>query len=142
MATDPDQPRQQSRPCRHQPGGERGAGTVELVLATPLLMLLLMGIVQFAVWSHASHVAQAAAAQGLAAARVTDGTPADGHTAATEFLAQLADGPLQDGTVDVTRDPATVTVRISGTAAQVVPFLQLPVHAEAAGPVERFISAG
>lgn len=111
---------------------------MELVLATPLLMLLLMGIVQFAVWSHASHIAQAAAAQGLAAARVTDATSADGQTAAADVLAQLADGPLDSATIDVTRDPATVTVRVTGTAAQVVPILQLPVHAEAAGPVERF----
>jgi hypothetical protein len=31
-------------------------------------------------------------------------------------------------------------VQVTGVAATVVPFLRLPVHAEAAGPVERFIS--
>src|SRR3954447_6617897 len=41
---------------------ESGSVSVELVVATPLLLLLLC-IVQFAVWWHANHVAQAAAAQ-------------------------------------------------------------------------------
>src|SRR4051794_21902947 len=54
--------------------GDRGAVTVELVIATPLLLLMLLAIVQFALWSHATHIAQAAASQGLAAARVQNGT--------------------------------------------------------------------
>lgn len=129
------------RPRRPRPEGETGAGTVELVLAIPLLMLLLMGIVQFAIWSHATHVAQAAASQGLDAARVERGTSSDGHAAAAEVLAQLADGPLEDASVEVARDTDSATVRIAGTATQLVPFLTLPVHAEAAGPVERVTEA-
>ncbi|WP_053208030.1 TadE/TadG family type IV pilus assembly protein [Jiangella muralis] len=117
---------------------ERGAGTVELIIATPLLMLLLFAIVQFAVWSHATHIAQAAAAQGLAATRTEGGTTSAGNAAAAEVLAQLGDGPLEGAVVDVTRDADGAAVRISGTAAPVVPFLNLPVHAEASGPVERW----
>lgn len=126
--------------CPSCKGGERGAGSVELVIATPLLMLLLLGIVQFAVWSHATHIAQAAASHGLAASRVTTGTEADGHAAAQSVVDQLADGPLVDAQVEVARGPGAVSVRITGTASQVVPFLNLPVRAEAAGPVERFTS--
>lgn len=118
---------------------ERGAGTVELVLATPLLLLMLLGIVQFAVWSHATHIAQAAAAHGLAAARAMGGTAADGHAGAAQVLDQLGDGPLVAPEIDVARGPTTVSVRVAGTASQVVPFLQLPVRAEAAGPVEQII---
>ena len=32
---------------------ERGSATAELVIATPLLLLLILGIVQFALWEHA-----------------------------------------------------------------------------------------
>lgn len=117
---------------------ERGSGTVELTIATPLLMLLILGIVQFATWSHATHIAQAAASQGLAAARVDGGTNADGHEAAASVLAQLADGPLEGPGITVTRGEASAAVAVTGTAAAVVPFLNLPVHAEAAGPVERW----
>lgn len=133
--------RQRPREPRVRRGGEQGAGTVELVLAVPLLMLLLMGIVQFAVWSHATHIAQAAAAHGLDAARIENGTSSDGQAAAAEVLAQLAEGPLEGATIEVSRDADNVTVRLSGTAMQLVPFLTLPVHAEAAGPVERFTTA-
>jgi hypothetical protein len=108
------------------------------VIATPLLLFMLMGIVQFAVWSHAEHVAQAAAAQALAAARVDGGTAAAGTAQARQLLAELASGPLRDPEVDVSRTATAVTVRITGTATPVVPLLRLPVRAEAAGPVERF----
>lgn len=121
---------------------DRGAATVELVVATPLLLLMLMAIVQFAVWSHAEHVAQAAASQALAAARVEDGTAATGTVQARRLLDELAGGPLREPEVDVDRTATQVTVRIRGVATSVVPFLTLPVHAEAAGPVERFVVTG
>lgn len=119
---------------------DRGSATAELAVATPLLLLMLMLIVQFALWSHASHVAQAAAAQGLGAARTVAGTGADGTREASELLAQLAGGPLADPLVETTRDATSVTVAVSGTVTPVVPFLVLPVRAVAVGPVERFTS--
>lgn len=115
--------------------------SAELAIATPVLLLLLLGIVQFALWSHATHIAQAAAAQGLAAARVHTGTAAAGQSRAQQMLRQLGDGPLTDSAVDATRSADQATVNVEGTATAVIPFLRLPVHAEAAGPVERFVPA-
>lgn len=119
--------------------GDRGSVTAELVIVTPLLLLMLLAIVQFALWSHATHIAQAAASQGLAAARVQGGTAATGTAGAQQVLDQLAGGPLRGAAVTSDRDADSASVRISGTATPVIPFLSLPVHAEAAGPVERFI---
>lgn len=118
--------------------GDRGAVSTELVIATPLLMLLLLVIVQVALWSHATHIAQAAASQGLATARVQDGTAAAGVTSAQHLLDQLADGPLTNPTVNADRTPTTASVHIRGTATSLLPFLTLPVTADAAGPVERW----
>ena len=118
---------------------DRGSVSAELVIATPLLLLVLLVIVQFALWSHATHIAQAAASQGLATARSQYGTAAAGTASAQQLLDQLANGPLRDAAVSTDRGPAAAAVRISGTATSVVPFLTLPVHAEAAGPVERFV---
>ncbi|MEV5301150.1 TadE family protein [Amycolatopsis methanolica] len=118
--------------------GDRGSVSAELVIATPLLLVLL-AIVQFALWSHATHIAQAAASQGLATARSQNGTAAAGTASAQQLLGQLAGGPMRGAAVSTDRGPATAAVRISGTATSVVPFLTLPVHAEAAGPVERFV---
>jgi hypothetical protein len=118
---------------------DRGAASAELVIAAPLVLLILMAIMQFALWSHATHIAQAAAAQGLAASRVQGGTAADGTSAAQRVLDQLARGPLTGGNVSSERGAASASVRISGTATAIVPFVRLPVRAEAAGPVERFM---
>ncbi|GAA5110791.1 hypothetical protein GCM10025762_19070 [Haloechinothrix salitolerans] len=109
------------------------------MIATPLLLLMLLAIVQFALWSHATHIAQAAASQGLAAARAQNGTAAAGSASAQQMLDQLARGPLTGTSVGADRTANSASIRISGTATSVVPFLSLPVHAEASGPVERFV---
>lgn len=118
--------------------GDRGAVSAELVIATPLLLLMVMAIVQFALWSHATHIAQAAAAQGLAAARAQDATTAQGDAAAQRLLGQLGRGPLTHIRIDTTRSGDTMVIRVSGQASAVIPLLHLPVHAEATGPLERF----
>lgn len=119
--------------------GDRGSVSAELVIATPLLLLMLLAIVQFALWSHATHIAQAAASQGLAVARSQNGTAAAGTSSAQQLLDQLAGGPLTGSAVISDRGAASASVKVSGTASSVVPFLTLPVHAEAVGPVERFV---
>jgi hypothetical protein len=108
-------------------------------MVTPLLLLMLLAIVQFALWSHATHIAQAAASQGLAAARVHGGTAAAGSVGAQRVLDQLARGPLTGGSVSADRSDTSASIRISSTAGSVLPFVRLPVRAEASGPVERFV---
>jgi Flp pilus assembly protein TadG len=119
--------------------GERGAVTAELVIATPLLLLALLTIIQFALWSHATHVAQAAAAEALGAARVQNGTAAAGHAAGRQLLDGLAQGPLRSSQIEVMRTATSASVTVRGEVAAVLPGVHLHVHAEAAGPVERFV---
>jgi hypothetical protein len=111
----------------------------DIAIAAPLLMLILAAITQFALWSFATQLAQAAAAAGLAATRVHTGTAAAGETRAREVLAELGHGPLRDVGVDVARTDAQAEVDITGHATTVIPFLRLPVHAAASGPIERFV---
>ena len=121
---------------------ERGSATVEMVIATPLLLLLILLVVQFAMWQHSVHVAQAAASQGLAAARVHGGTAGAGQGEANLVLGQLSHSVLVHPSVRVTRGANTTAVMVTGEAQSVVPFLHLPVHATASGPVERFRAPG
>jgi Flp pilus assembly protein TadG len=131
--------RQLARPWR----GDRGAGAAELVIAVPLLMLLILLIVQFAIWAHASSVAQATAEEALAAARVQGGSAAAGQQRAAQVLGQIGSSVLVSPHITVTRTGATVTVQITGTAEEVlpVPGLAFPVHITVTGPVERFVPA-
>jgi hypothetical protein len=117
--------------------GDRGSVSAELVIAVPLVLFMLVAIVQFALWSHATHVAQAAAAQGLAACRAQDGTAAGGHFSAQQLLGELGRGSLTGASIAANRTAESASIQITGTASAVIPLLHMPVHAEAAGPVER-----
>lgn len=121
---------------------ERGAGTVELVIATPVLLLLILLITQFALYMHATHIAQAAASQALSAARVQGGSTAAGSAEAQRVLSQLGRGPLQGSSVNVQRGATQASVTINGTVTNVLPFVTVAVHAEAVGPVEKFVPNG
>lgn len=133
--------RRQGRPGRLH--GERGAGSAEIVVAVPALMLLILVIVQFAIWAHATHVAQATAEEALAAARVQGGTAAAGQQRAHQVLSQIGSPVLLAPRVTVTRTAGTETVQITATAEEVIPVpgLKLPVRITVTGPVERLVPA-
>ncbi|WP_439382135.1 TadE/TadG family type IV pilus assembly protein [Amycolatopsis lexingtonensis] len=109
------------------------------MIATPLLLLALLAIIQFALWSHATHVAQAASVEGVAAARAQDGTAPAGHAAARRLLDDLAHGPLRSSRVQVARTATSASVSVDGEVVAVLPGVHLHVHAESAGEVERFV---
>lgn len=117
---------------------ERGTGTVELVIATPMLLILLLLVIQFVLYLHASHIAQAAASQALSATRVQGGSVNAGASEAQRVLTQLGNGPLQGTSVNVQRGMTQASVTVTGTAVSVLPFVTLTVDAEAVGPVEKF----
>ncbi|HET9732290.1 MAG TPA: TadE/TadG family type IV pilus assembly protein [Acidimicrobiales bacterium] len=119
-------------------GDEAGSASAELVVATPLLLLLVLGVIQFALWQHASHVAQAAAQQGLAAGRVQGGSEQSATAQAAALLDQTGSGVLVHPDITATRDAQTTTVVVSGQAEGIIPFLSLPVRSTAAGPTERW----
>jgi Flp pilus assembly protein TadG len=116
--------------------------SVELVVATPLLLLLVMGVVQFALWEHAEHIAQAVAQQGVAVGRLQGETAAAGRQQAQEVLGQLGPRVLAGATVTVTRTGATTTVTVTGHAESVLGIFSLPVSATATGPDEAYTAPG
>ncbi|VVJ21524.1 Uncharacterised protein [Amycolatopsis camponoti] len=119
--------------------GDRGEVSAELVIATPLLLLALLAIVQFALWSHAVHVAQAAASQALSVTRVQEGATSAGHDAGQRLLDDLVRGPLRSPRIEVVRTSTSASVSVEGEVVAVLPGVHLHVHAEAAGEVERFV---
>lgn len=116
---------------------DRGSATVEFALAAPLAGLLLMLIVQFAMWAHATHIAQAAANSGVQTARIYGGSAASGEDTTQTVLDQLAGSTLTGASVTVTRTATDATVTVDGTAIAVLPGLSLPVHTSVTAPRER-----
>ncbi|MGH3629194.1 MAG: TadE/TadG family type IV pilus assembly protein [Sciscionella sp.] len=132
--------------CRHRFGraltrDERGAVSAELVIATPLLLLLIMGVIQFALWQHAEHIASAVAQQGVAVGRLQGETAAAGQNEAQSVLNQLGSSVLMDSNITATRTAAATTVTVTGHAESILGIFSLPVKAVAVGPSEPDVGA-
>ena len=108
------------------------------MIAMPVLLLMILAVVQFALWQHACHVAQAAAQEGLAAGRVVGGSEQSATAETRTVLAQVGSGTLNAPRVTATRGAVTTTVVVAGQAESLVPFLSLPVRSVASGATERF----
>jgi Flp pilus assembly protein TadG len=121
-----------------RPGDDRGAATTEVVLLTPVLLFLVLVIVQFGLWYHAQHVANAAAEQGLDSASANGGTADGGRQRAEEFLEGAAPTLIEDAVVTSSRESDIATVEVRGIAVALIPGLTLTVSAETSSPVERF----
>ena len=116
--------------------------TTEMVLAVPVLMLLVFLVIQFALWYHAENVAEAAAQEGVRAARALDGSAEAGQGRAEAFIASSAPTLIVDVSVHGERSDETARVEVNGTLKSIIPGLRLAIHAEAESPTERFREAG
>ena len=117
---------------------------MEMAIVLPAFLALLFGIIQGGLFFHARTVALAAAQEGVRAASSLDATPADGSSAAREFLTK-AGGPLTlTGTsVTPTRNATEASVTVSGYAPSVLPGWDGPrVVQTASAPVERVTGPG
>jgi len=141
---------------------DRGMTAIEFVILTPLLFLLLMLTVQFALYLFAKQAATAAvqggarmareeAAKDPAAARNCDSPSAawqqDAVNTAVQqaqtLAGQLVLGPTAN--TSFTTDPnlnadckiALVTVRLHANVLSVFPGFSLPIDVQAGGPLEQ-----
>jgi hypothetical protein len=116
---------------------EQGSVTVETVLIFPVLLLMLMLVVQFALAAHADHTVTAAAQEASVAAQREGGTDDDAVAAAHEVI---GDGDLlREVDVAVVSDADAVEVTVRAKVDSVVPgFPAMSVTGKSAGPRERF----
>lgn len=116
-------------------GDDRGSTTVEVAVLLPLMILLLMVVVQVGIWFHTRAVMVTAANKGVDAARLEDGTAADGRIATEDFLRHA--GALRSDTIEVDRGAETASVTISGRVVSLLFGVPLDVTATAEAPVEQ-----
>jgi Flp pilus assembly protein TadG len=119
---------------RRATAGDRGEVSLQIVLLTPLVLLLVLVSVQAALWYHAAEVADSAAADGAAAAaRYAAGT-GTGTAAVAQFVAESG-GRLVSASIsaDGTAMVATVAVHVP----TVVPGWPDTVTRRASAPIER-----
>jgi Flp pilus assembly protein TadG len=117
---------------------DRGASTLELALLTPILLLVILLVIQFAMVFHARHVALAAAQSGARVARGQDRGDWKGaaEARAREYVQQIGPELLTGASARAGGDRSRRWVTVSGTAVRVVPFLTFRVSQRSSGPIE------
>lgn len=131
-ATTP-QPEPEVGRCRR----DAGMTTVQLAVIFPVVLLWLLLIVQYGLWWHAKQVANAAAAEAVATARVPTGTDTAADHAARSFLTES--GNLTNIAVTVERSTDAVTVTVTGNAPQLVPGFGWGVTSTSRSPLEQLL---
>lgn len=121
-------------------GSDRGYSVLEAAITLPVIFVLLMFIVQWAIVWHSRNVAQAAAEESLRSAEGYQSSAAIGQADGNNYLAQVAPHALEQGCVTVTRSPTTVTVRVHCKVMSVIPFGTYYATETVSGPVERFVN--
>jgi Flp pilus assembly protein TadG len=118
---------------------DRGYNIMETVIIVPVIIVLTMIVVQFAMIWHGRHIAQAAAASAARSAAGYTADAARGQADAASYLGQVAPSLLTGPVVTVDRSPAHVTVTGRAQVLSVVPFGSFSVDERAVAPVEQFV---
>lgn len=129
-------------------GDDSGMTAIEFVLLTPVLFFMIFATVQFGLYFFADHVAQAAAQAGARKARATaDAQPGgwrgEAQDVVDSYVRQLGPQLVLSPDVKLLQpEQDTVGVEITARIPTVFPGLDLTVHAQSVGPVERFVQEG
>ena len=116
---------------------DRGEATTQLVVLTPLLILLVFLGIQTAIYFHAANVAAAAASQGAAAGAPIGASPNDAAAVAGQTIADLQGDAV--GAPVVSSGGGFVEVTVEIAVPRIVPFFPASVRRSAIEPIERFI---
>ena len=104
----------------------------------PVVLLLLMTLIQAALWFYARSIALGAAQEGAREGRVQPASTVRAQSAAEGFLGQTAQDLLTGRNVDVSGSPTSIAVTVTGTSISLLPGLSgWSVTQTAVGPVER-----
>ncbi|GIH74391.1 hypothetical protein Plo01_08200 [Planobispora longispora] len=124
------------------PDRERGATVVELAMIMPVVLVVVLLIVQFALWFHGRQVADAAAREGARLARIdSESWRQDAEARADEVIEAVGPKLLDEATVTAWEEGDQRGVEVTATAVQVVPLLPattFTITARFGGPVECF----
>ncbi|MFC0862355.1 TadE/TadG family type IV pilus assembly protein [Sphaerimonospora cavernae] len=137
--------RGRARPCGSRTSGEqlweKGAATLEMVVLFPVLLLVLAIAVQAVFVYQARSTAQAAAQEGVRAARAHGAARSAGGAAALRCATRVGGAFLLQPSARVGGDARTVEVVVSGRVPTFLPGADWTVSEAARAPVERFIPA-
>ncbi len=103
-------------------GDERGGATLELALVAPLLMLLVLGVLQFGLWYHAQGTVRTAALEGARRAAAENGSPREGESRALMVLEAGLGRMGEDAAAEVRVGPEVVRVDVGARMRGLLPI--------------------
>ncbi|MDQ6675371.1 MAG: pilus assembly protein [Chloroflexota bacterium] len=125
---------------------ERGQSTVELVVALPTLLLVLLVVLQSALYVHALQVVRAVAQEAARAAAADGASLADGQSRARALLQAGLGQSGQLLNVRLSEDAQGVQAAVSGSMGLLtegpVQAFGLPIQASARATREVFVPSG
>lgn len=122
---------------------DRGSVALELAILVPTVILLVLVIVQAALWYFAKEAALDAAREGVDAGRAYQGGGCGVAQSRADDRARTVGGDLlRDLTIvaDCT-DPTQVRVEVRATSVSVLPGLTITINQHASAPVERWTTS-
>ena len=122
-----------------------GALVLTYVIIVPVFMLVIMVIIQGALWYLAREAALAAARQGVDAARLPGAGPGAGTQAALAFARNDASGYLLGPSAAAAATGAgdatpTIQITVTGHVPTFVPGLVINISQAVQAPVEKFVA--
>ena len=133
--------RRRQRTRAHRGRGEEGFA--DFVICLPVFFLLVIVGIQFALWSHAAHLARAAAEQGSQVASGYGSSAHAGTQAAYQFIATTGPGTLTGAQVSTTTlSGDTAQVIVTGRAQSLIPWFDLTVSATSDAPIQEYRPSG
>lgn len=124
-------------------GADGGASAVEFALLTPILILIIFAVVQFAMYFFARQVAESAAQAGARTARAeADRQPGGWQEPAEQRARRQIDGlgsqMVEAPKVSTVRSGNQVGVRVVAGTPRLLPFAPT-INVVSRGPIERFV---
>ena len=121
---------------------DRGETSAEAVIVLPVLILLIMVVLQSALYFHTAHVARAAAAEGAvaAASHVVPASSVTGTGAERAAAFASEAGGRIEGEPSAEFSDGLVRVRVTLRVPSLVPFLSTRVTRDATEPKERIVT--
>ena len=101
---------------------DRGSASVEFTILFPIIVVLLLGGPQLAMWYFAREAAQSAAAAAARAASVVAAGDGAGRSAATSYLDRVGKDTITSYTVDETDTATSATIHSHVTVPNVIPL--------------------
>jgi Flp pilus assembly protein TadG len=101
---------------------ERGTASVELALVGPVLMLLILGVLQFGLWYHAQQVVQSAASVAARVAAAEGAVDGEGEAIALKILNAGLGKASEVPQTQVSIEPDLVRVRVQAKMRGLLPI--------------------